>query len=231
MFKQLSKRVPTPIAIGIILVLAILVGGFTLWQYSEIRKEEVGVEMNIPEKPEDIVQPKETAKHYESLAKENKDESYCTMIDILESRGVCYSELAILKDEPSICWEIETASLSSSCWEYFGMKDWKTLESKDFSFRFSEDIWEFTKEHRGFIVDGRLLHKILDQCEIWIGAPAYSVCPVGEEPGEETDCEVIKTEVSKIKLSERDFVEKRNSTVRVEQDNHVLVTHQHNRYF
>ena len=154
MFDFLKKGIPTPIAIGIILVLAVLVGGFTIWQ---LQKKELGGEINLQ--------------------------------DTIKEEGL----------------------------------GWRTLESKDFSFRFSEDIWEFTKENRGFIVDGRLLHNILDQCEIWIGAPAHSVCPVGEEPGEETDCEVTKEERTKVELNERDFIEKISLTVRVEQDNHVLV--------
>lgn len=36
----LNKGISTPIAIGIVLILAIIVGGFTWWQYSEIKKEE-----------------------------------------------------------------------------------------------------------------------------------------------------------------------------------------------
>lgn len=41
MFKYfLNKRISTPIATGIILVLALVVGGYTYWQYSEIQKEE-----------------------------------------------------------------------------------------------------------------------------------------------------------------------------------------------
>ena len=37
----LNKGISTPIAISIILVLVILVSGFTWWQYSEIQKEEI----------------------------------------------------------------------------------------------------------------------------------------------------------------------------------------------
>ena len=49
----MNKKISTPIAIGIILVLAILVGGFTLWQYGEIDKEESNIpEAQLPEKEE-----------------------------------------------------------------------------------------------------------------------------------------------------------------------------------
>ena len=137
MLKFLKKGISTPIAIGIILVLAVLVGGFTLWQYSKMQKEEIGGEINIPEKSEDITQPKKTAKYYDNLAKETRDESYCGMIDVLEPRGVCYSDLAILKNEPPICWKVETASLASSCWEYFGMKDWKIYRNEEYGFKMS----------------------------------------------------------------------------------------------
>ena len=44
MFNSLNKGISTPIAIAIILSLAVLVGGITLWQYSEIEKEPVGLE-------------------------------------------------------------------------------------------------------------------------------------------------------------------------------------------
>lgn len=37
---HLNKGISTPLAIGVILVLVILVGSLTLWQYSKIRKEE-----------------------------------------------------------------------------------------------------------------------------------------------------------------------------------------------
>ena len=42
MFKYLNKGISAPIAIVIILLLALLVGGITLWQYSKIQNEEVG---------------------------------------------------------------------------------------------------------------------------------------------------------------------------------------------
>ena len=51
MFNSLNKKISTQIAIAIIFSLAILVGGITLWQYSEIEKEEVELpEMEFLEK-------------------------------------------------------------------------------------------------------------------------------------------------------------------------------------
>ncbi len=40
MWKHLNKRISTPIAINIILILLILLGGLIWWQYLEIRKKE-----------------------------------------------------------------------------------------------------------------------------------------------------------------------------------------------
>jgi len=49
----LYKKIPTPIAIGIILVAVIIVGGYTWWQYAEIREEEANIpEVQLPEKKE-----------------------------------------------------------------------------------------------------------------------------------------------------------------------------------
>ena len=41
MFEHLNKGISTPIAIAIILLLAVSVGGITLWQYSEMQQEEI----------------------------------------------------------------------------------------------------------------------------------------------------------------------------------------------
>jgi hypothetical protein len=40
MWKYLNKGISTPLAIIIILILAAMVGGYTLWQYAEIQKEQ-----------------------------------------------------------------------------------------------------------------------------------------------------------------------------------------------
>ena len=57
MVKFLKKGISTPIAIGIILVLAVLVGGFTLWQYSEMWREEGEFpKIEIPEKEEETAE-------------------------------------------------------------------------------------------------------------------------------------------------------------------------------
>ena len=55
---------------------------------------------------------------YLNLAKENKDESFCEKISTIEFRSMCYTDLAILKNDPELCGKA-TASLASSCREYF----------------------------------------------------------------------------------------------------------------
>ena len=53
MFQYLNKRISNSIAITIILLLALLVGGITLWQYLDIQKEKFEiVEIKIPKKVE-----------------------------------------------------------------------------------------------------------------------------------------------------------------------------------
>ena len=55
---------------------------------------------------------------YFDLARENKDESFCEKISTVEFRSMCYTDLAILKNDPKLCGKA-TASLASSCREYF----------------------------------------------------------------------------------------------------------------
>jgi hypothetical protein len=128
----------------IVIILAIIVGGGALWyakrpekpyQPSEIKEPERVTE----EKCNDIQDLAEQTKCYTNLAKKTTDESYCEKIEIPEAPEVkanCYVELAILKNNPSICWKVETASLASSCWEYFGMRDWKTYKNEEYGFEF-----------------------------------------------------------------------------------------------
>ena len=49
--QTLNKGISAPIAIGIILILVIIVGSFTWWQYGEIHKEETNIpEVKVPER-------------------------------------------------------------------------------------------------------------------------------------------------------------------------------------
>ena len=46
----MNRKISTPIALSVVLILTILVGGYTVWQYSEIKKEENRLpEIKIPE--------------------------------------------------------------------------------------------------------------------------------------------------------------------------------------
>lgn len=56
MWKYLNKEISTPVAIIIVLILAVIIGGFTWWQYGEIRKEETKLtKIELPEKEETII--------------------------------------------------------------------------------------------------------------------------------------------------------------------------------
>ena len=60
----------------------------------------------------------------------------CENIKTLERRSNCYVNLAIAQNNPSMCWKVETASLSSSCWERFKMKEWHTYTNEELQFSF-----------------------------------------------------------------------------------------------
>jgi len=159
--------------LAILVVLAVIVGGGILFwirtqeippvEFPEIKRPEkiVKEEKGIEEKCENIQDLDEQTECYTELAKETKDESYCEKIGkieipetlevgdtgpILASRGECYIGLAILKNDPSICWKVGTASLASSCWEYFGMQEWKIYSNEEYRFvmKYPEN-WEFSE--------------------------------------------------------------------------------------
>lgn len=55
MFKYLNKGISTPIAIIIVLILAVAVGGYIYWQTSELQKEEVKLpEINPPKEKKEL---------------------------------------------------------------------------------------------------------------------------------------------------------------------------------
>jgi hypothetical protein len=142
----------------VVLILAAIVGGgilsylryfereiVSISQFPEIKKPEKITERNC----KDIQDLGKKIKCYTDLAKNTKDENYCGKIEIPEfpeAKANCYHELAIIKEDPSICWEVETASLASSCWEHFGMKDWKIYKNEviGIEFKYSKE-WELEK--------------------------------------------------------------------------------------
>lgn len=60
----------------------------------------------------------------------------CQRMTLPEERGDCYVQLAVNENDPSICWQVETADLSSNCWEYFGMKEWNIYRNDEYGFEF-----------------------------------------------------------------------------------------------
>jgi hypothetical protein len=53
----LYRKIPTPIAIGIIIFLVVLVGGYTWWQYSVILEEETNVpNVKISDRKEAVIE-------------------------------------------------------------------------------------------------------------------------------------------------------------------------------
>lgn len=96
----------------------IIGGGYLIWERDIQIKPATEV---VPvESFKDCSRLKNTERNdcYLNLAKENKDESFCEKISIIEFRSLCYTDLAILKNDPELCGKA-TASLASSCLEYF----------------------------------------------------------------------------------------------------------------
>ena len=94
----LNKGISTPIAIGIVLILVILVGSFTWWQYGEMWKEETNLpEIEIPEKEEEKLS-EGTYMPLEDMSSEEKLISYLEKFCSWRSDGV--SKEKLVKDYP-----------------------------------------------------------------------------------------------------------------------------------
>jgi|GEM_PF-6745656 len=95
MWKFLNRGISTPLAIGIILILVIIVGGFTWWQYAEIRKEESEIpEISVPEEettgPATIgTQPCLTVEDCESYNCPEVDPEYPECDYVKECEDIC----------------------------------------------------------------------------------------------------------------------------------------------
>jgi len=180
--------------VAIVVVLVVIVGGGILWwiktqevpptEFLEIEKPE-----KVIEKCKDIQDLVEQAKCYKDLTKETKDESYCEKIEIPEApevRANCYNELAILKNDSSICWKVETASLASSCWEYFGMKNWKIYGNEEYGYEVKyPQKWKAYEGIVGICKD----HDVIKQSNLEVSLDIPSTCVGFNPPDKELEYE------------------------------------------
>lgn len=113
MLKQtLKKGISTPIAIGIILILVILVGSFTWWQYSETRKGEAEFsEIEIPEKEKEEPQQEEIA------PEELTDLEKCLAMPGLYGRVDCLRKIDISEKDLKVCEKMETRLKKDRCYK------------------------------------------------------------------------------------------------------------------
>ena len=81
MLKFLNKGISTPIAIAVILLLAVSVGGFTLWQDSETKKEPV------KQLEEEITKTEKAVFSEENIEKEGTSKEYKPYIEVLSPNG------------------------------------------------------------------------------------------------------------------------------------------------
>ncbi|MCX6764664.1 MAG: hypothetical protein NTU58_03090 [Candidatus Nealsonbacteria bacterium] len=133
----MNKKISTPIAIGIILILAILVGVFTITQFSAIKREKIQtteitslsdcdkiqeslyknecyVSIAVKKIDLSICDEIKEAKDqflkddcYSKIAKAKQDLSICDKIIEESSKNVCYVGIAQVKKDPSICEKIQ----------------------------------------------------------------------------------------------------------------------------
>ena len=105
MLKNLNKVISTPIAIGIILLVAVIVGGIFLWQYWGILSE--GGKM-IPK----TGQPKIQRENLEALVTECEGIN----LDNIQKRALCFINLGKKQVNAKACDMIEDASEKAYCY-------------------------------------------------------------------------------------------------------------------
>ena len=127
MIQVINKKISTSVALTIILVLAVIIGGFIYWQYSGTAKKE---EVPGPELPE-----------------EQTDSKYCLVDEdcaVFGETGDCNCG-CFNKDYPwwstGECFCLAPTScqcLNGRCEDVFeGLTGWKTYQNQDYKFEIS----------------------------------------------------------------------------------------------
>lgn len=144
----MNKKISAPIAIGIILILAVLLGGITLWQYSGMQKEQ-----QIPLSEINISEKKECSRENDCILRDTIVNAPCSPCDISSSEYQCVSkeEAQKIQEEQSEKYgtspcspcppeEISDKSFKCLCEENKCVKvedetaDWKTYTNEVYGF-------------------------------------------------------------------------------------------------
>ena len=131
---NLNRAISTPLAIGIILVLSILLAGITLWQVSETKKEDFsGGKINIPEK-------EKVKESYIKITSPNGGEEWIAENDYIikwESEGIENIDIFLyMPTPPPGGWPPEVIKLITN--DYPANK-------KEYVFNFDNDYYDFAK--------------------------------------------------------------------------------------
>lgn len=138
MLKNLKKRISTPIAIGILLILAVLVGGFTIWQYQEMEKETFDQEETIiPEKKK--VCSHDNQEYCDKSCESDDDCAFSCYLD-------CYNkhQEVIFPDPPwPTCGLFSCQCLDGKCEVFDETVNWEIYMNEEYGFemKYSPELY------------------------------------------------------------------------------------------